>query len=144
MRQSAARAATAGLIYFAAVFAAGFVLGTGRVLVLVPVLGESSAVLVELPVMLYLSWVATQRISRGFNVPEDLTSRGLMGGIAFTLLMTAELGVSMVLFGRTLMEHLEHYRDAPALLGLVGQVAFAAFPALQARLGDSGLQATSQ
>lgn len=45
------RAAIAGLAYFAVVFAAGFALGVLRVLFAMPILGETVAVLFELPVM---------------------------------------------------------------------------------------------
>lgn len=82
--------------------------------------------------MLALSWFACRRITAHFGIPKDLPCRGLMGGIAFGLLMAAELGVSMLLFDRSLEAHLKHYLDVPALLGLAGQIAFAAFPAIQA------------
>jgi hypothetical protein len=45
-----------GTAYIVAVFAAGFVLGVLRTLVLVPLFGELAAVLVELPVMLTVAW----------------------------------------------------------------------------------------
>jgi hypothetical protein len=132
MRKPIARSFVAGLAYFAAVFAAGFVLGTVRVLLLAPVVGESLAVAVELPIMLSLSWVACKGIAKRFQVPSDLPSRAWMGGSAFGLLMVAEMGVSLFMFGRPFSAHLAHYREVPALLGLAGQIAFAAFPAIQA------------
>lgn len=131
MKNPIARSAVAGLAYFAAVFAAGFALGTARVLWLGPMLGEPLAVAVELPIMLSLSWLACKRIAIRFNVPRDWPLRGLMGGSAFGLLMAAEAGVSIFLFGRSSAAHLAHYRDVSALLGLAGQIAFGAFPAIQ-------------
>ena len=51
------KAATA---YFAIVFGIGFVLGTARVLVIIPRIGELAAVLLEVPVMLATSWFAAR------------------------------------------------------------------------------------
>jgi hypothetical protein len=54
-----------------------------------------------------------------------------MGIVAFILLMLAELGVSVLLFGRTLAEHLGTYHSVSALSGLTAQMAFAAMPLLR-------------
>jgi hypothetical protein len=126
-------AAVAGGAYFAAVFAAGFALGTVRVLAVEPALGETGAVAVELPVMLAASWLACGWSLARFDVPRRLQARAVMGGLAFALLMLAELGMSMLGFGRTLTEHLTRYRDLPAALGLAGQLVFASFPMLRLR-----------
>jgi hypothetical protein len=48
----------AAIGYFAVVFGMGFLLGTLRVLHIAPRLGEEFAVLIELPLMLAISWVA--------------------------------------------------------------------------------------
>ena len=126
-----ARAAAGGMVYFAIVFAAGFVLGTLRILVLMPRLGEAAAVLFELPLMLAVSWIACRRVVARVGISRRHAARLLMGGIAFAMLMLAELGLSVLAFARTPAEHLALYRQAPALLGLAGQLAFAAFPFIQ-------------
>lgn len=118
----------AGLAYFAAVFAVGFVLGTLRVLVVAPWLGEAGAVFLELPVILAVSWLAAGRIARGFAVPPDASARLAMGGIAFLCLMLAEAGVATVGFGRTVTEHLAGYADPVRAAGLAAQIAFALMP----------------
>jgi hypothetical protein len=125
------RAALAGLSYFALVFAAGFVLGVVRVLVLLPRSNETVAVLIELPIILAISWAVCRWLVARFRVRGAIPVRLAMGGLAFGLLMLAETGLSVLGFGRSLAEHLAHYRSLPALLGLLGQLAFAAFPALQ-------------
>ncbi len=125
------RSAMAGLVYFAVAFAAGFALGTLRVLVLIPRLGETSAVLLELPIMLALSWMACRWLIARFDVPRLTMARLVMGGLAFAVLILAEIGVSVFGFQRTLSEHLEHYRQPSALLGLAAQIAFAAFPVVR-------------
>ncbi len=130
---TAVRAALAGSLYFGAVFAAGFVLGAVRVLVLLPRLGETAAVALELPVMLLLSWFVCRRVVDRFGIPPAFSHRLVMGGTAFGLLMLAEMGLSVLAFGRSMPEHLMHYATLAGLLGLAGQIAFAAFPALQGR-----------
>jgi len=120
-----------GAIYFAAVFAAGFVLGVLRTLVLIPLLGELGAVLVELPVILSIAWWVCTRILRRW--PLSPPAAVAMGAIAFLLLMGAEAGLSTLLAGRSLAEHLSLYAQLPHQLGLAGQLAFALFPWMQAR-----------
>jgi hypothetical protein len=118
------------------VFAAGFGLGTFRVLVLAPTLGEIAAVLIELPILLAVSWVASRWLITRFDVQKLVSARLVMGGIAFAVLLVAEIGVSVFGFGRSLSAHLDQYRQLPALIGLVGQVAFASFPIVQRTSGS--------
>lgn len=126
-----AAALRAGMIYFAIVFAVGFVLGAIRVLAVIPQFGETAAVLIELPVMLALSWVACAWLVRRFAVPRRVPERLAMGGLAFVLLMAAEVGVSVFGFGRTLAEHVQAFQTASAQLGLAAQLVFAALPVVQ-------------
>jgi hypothetical protein len=121
----------AGLAYFAVVFSAGFALGAIRFLIVSPRIGELPAVLLELPLMLMVSWTASRWLIRSFNVNGELTARLVMGAFAFGLVMMAEAALSVFGFGRTISEHLEAFRAIPVLLGLAGQVAFAIFPVLQ-------------
>jgi hypothetical protein len=120
-----------GTVYLAAVFAAGFVLGVLRTLVLVPLLGELGAVLVELPVILTIAWLVCTRILRRW--PLSSPSALGMGAIAFLLLMGAEASLSTLLAGRSLAEHLALYSQLPHQVGLAGQLAFSLFPWIQAR-----------
>lgn len=118
-----------GLFYFAAVFAVGFVLGTIRTLFLIPRIGELGAVLVELPVILTAAWAICGRLLRGrrLGAPQAVA----MGAFAFGLLMLAEASLSVWMSGRTLAEHLALYAQPAHMLGLVGQIAFAAFPLMR-------------
>jgi hypothetical protein len=127
------RALQAGSIYFLLIFGLGFVLGTLRVLVVAPRLGALAAVLAELPVILTAAWLVCARVTAGFRVPRSWQARLVMGGIAFALLMLAELGLSVVLLGNSLVDYLAAYRAVDGALGLAGQVAFAVFPLAQAR-----------
>jgi hypothetical protein len=130
-----AAAFKAGLAYFATVFAVGFVLGALRVLVVVPRVGEMAGVLIELPIMLLVSWVVCGWLLNRFSVPYKPTLGVLMGAVAFALLMLAELWVSVFAFGRSLAEHFGSYRSLNAILGLAGQLGFAAFPYIRIKQG---------
>jgi hypothetical protein len=123
----------AGAQYFGAVFLVGFVLGTVRVLVVAPRLGELGSTLLELPVVLAAAWWLSARIVRRYAVPQEPRARLAMGGVAFALLMMAEAGLSIVLFSNSLAEHVGRYGSLPAALGLAGQALFGLFPLLQLR-----------
>jgi hypothetical protein len=117
-----------GAVYFAIVFLVGFALGALRTLVMAPRLGETFAVLLEAPVILTVSWfVATWCVGR-FKVPAATLARLAMGGVAFALLMVAELGVSLIFFRRSVSQHLAGYQSAAGAIGLGAQVAFAWVP----------------
>lgn len=125
------RAFRLGLVYFGAVFALGFALGTIRTIALIPVLGEVGAVLVELPVILSGAWWICGRIMRGRGA--TVTEAALTGGTAFLLLMAGEACISLWLAGRTLADHFALYAEPAHQIGLAGQLAFAAFPVLRRR-----------
>jgi len=97
--------AGAGLVYFIAVFAAGFVLGTVRVMLLVPVLGERGAELLEMPFMLAVVCVSAYLLAR--KQRARLGGRGLLGAgfVALGLLVAAELGLVLTLRGLTFAEY---------------------------------------
>ncbi len=121
----------AGVAYFAVVFAAGFGLGVIRMLVVIPRVGETVAVLIEAPVMLGISWPVARRLTRWFAVPDAAEARVLMGAVALALTLATEAGLSILLFGRTLDQHFASYLTEAGALGLLAQIGFAATPWLQ-------------
>lgn len=125
------RWAAPGALYFAAVFATGFVLGVVRTLWVLPRAGPVGAVLIELPVILAVSWGVARALLRRW--PLDTPGALAMGAFAFALLMLGEAGISVLLAGRSLAEHLALYARPEHLLGLLGQLVFAALPAWLAR-----------
>ncbi|MGB8623456.1 MAG: hypothetical protein WCD16_11605 [Paracoccaceae bacterium] len=127
------RALTAGVAYFGAVFAAGVILGTLRTLLLVPALGEVPAVVIEIPVMLTISWVVSRWLVRRFAVSARLPERVTMGVAALVLLLLAEAALAILVFQRPFQAHLTHYTTLPGALGLAAQVCFAAMPVLRLR-----------
>lgn len=123
----------AAMLYFATVFALGFILGSVRVLLVAPLLGELPAVLAELPVMLTLSWICCGLVLRRYPPGPGIWTHLAMGGIALILLLGAELCVSVLGFGRTPAQHWASYRALTAQLGLAAQLGFALFPFLRSR-----------
>lgn len=129
----AGAAVRAGILYFAMVFAAGFVLGTIRTLVLAPRIGALGAVLTEFPLMLIIAGMACLWLVRRFDIGSAWTERLLMGVVAFVLLMVAELILSLVVFGGTAAGFVASFGTPEGAIGLAGQVAFAAMPLLVGR-----------
>ena len=122
----------AGAAYFALVFLVGFVLGALRVLILIESVGAFWAVLAELPVILTASWIVCGWTLRRFRVPAHRAHRLVMGGVAFILLITAEVLLSAAL-GLSPGEYLASFRTPEGNLGLGGQIVFALFPWIRLR-----------
>lgn len=106
MRQSIAQITKAGVLYFAIVFGAGFVLGTIRTLWVVPRVGTRTAESMEAPIMLVVTIVAARWIVLRLAVPDRGSARLGMGGIALGLLLFAEFGPVLWLRGISLKEYL--------------------------------------
>ena len=127
------KALIAGVAYFAVVFTLGFLLGTVRVLVAAPRLGELGAVLLELPVMLTASWLICGVLMVRLGVDGRPGSRTVMSVTVLILLLIAEPVGAMLLFGRTPGQILESWRTPVAILGLASQIAFVLFPLFRRR-----------
>ena len=125
-----------GAAYFAIVFSFGFVLGTVRVLAVIPRIGEFAATLLELPLILTAAWFVSGWLIRKMRIAPDTTSRLLMGAAAFGLAMIAEplLGLS---FGRSLTEQWAALLRPAGLAGLAGQALFGLMPWIRLRTMDA-------
>ena len=126
-----------GAAYAANMFAFGFALGTVRVVLLAPALGELFALLTELPVMLSLSWIVSRRLVRNRPALAGQAPRLTMGLFALALLMAAEFALAFSAFGLSPRAYLGGYLSLVGALGLGGQIAFALFPWLQYRTGHA-------
>ncbi len=126
----------AGVLYFAIVYAAGFMFGTLRVLVVAPAFGEFAAVLVELPLILAVAWIACGFVLHRFAVPK--IARATMAATSLALLLLAELGTGVFAFGQTPDAAVARMLAPGNWLGLAGQLLFVAFPLLRLRGGMGG------
>jgi hypothetical protein len=115
--------------YLTVVFCAAFVLGTIRVLWVIPRLGDVAAVLIEGPVVLALSWVVAGAVLRRWPLPER-RARVAMGGLAFIGLILLELVLGRFVFGRSFSGILANMGTPAGLIGLAGQIGFGLIPAL--------------
>jgi hypothetical protein len=128
-----ANAVKAGATYFAIVFGFAFLIGTVRVLVVAPRLGDAPAVMLEAPAVLLFSWFVCSWCRTLYRLAHDPRTGLLMGAFAFGLLMAGELGVSFFLFKRSIAAYFATYATASGMIGFLGQLAFAAIPVIQAR-----------
>ena len=126
-----AGALKAGMLYFAFVFAVGFLLGIVRTLLLAPRIGELPAVIVELPVILACSWLICRRLIGRFRISPDPGSGMVMGSVALALLLGAEAALSILVLDNSLDGYLGSFRTAHGLAGLAGQVVFGLIPVVQ-------------
>ena len=87
------QATKAGALYAIVVFSIGFMLGTIRVLLLAPRLGETTAVIIEAPIMLSASWFVCRWCVDRLDVRRTVPARSLIGLVAFLVMMSAEVGL---------------------------------------------------
>ena len=123
----------AGVLYFALVFGAGFVLGPIRIFLLVPRFGSRIAELMELPVMLAVVIVAARWIMRRLAVPYKLSVRLGMGCVALGLLLVAEFALVRWLRGLTIGDYLASRDPVSGTVYYLTLVVFAIMPLIVAR-----------
>lgn len=120
-----------GLRYYAIIFSVAFVMGVVRNLVIAPRLGATVAVLIEVSILLTVSWAVAGRLlsHRSFTVAH----RAVMGAIAFTLTMVSEVILAEFLRGQSVTDWATNVVTPLGLTGLAGQIAFAVVPLLAVR-----------
>jgi hypothetical protein len=137
----------AGILYFALVFGAGFVLGFIRVVWVAPPLGARAAELLEAPIMLAVCVLAARRVVRGFDEPPPgpgaLPGRGsarpgpagllAIGVLALAILLGFEFALVLWLRGWTLAEYFESRDPVSGTVYEMMLGAFALMPLLVAR-----------
>jgi len=74
------------------------------ILFVIPALGETKAVMLELPVILGWSWSVCGCLLRSLVVPSGQTARLIMGLTAFLQLMIPDLGVPVLVGGQLLRD----------------------------------------
>lgn len=127
------RIVQAGLLYFALVFGAGFVLGPIRLLWLVPRVGTRIAEMIESPLMLLVIIVAARWVVRRLAVSPAFSDRLGMGGLALGLMLAAEFGFVLQLRGLSIEAYLVSRNPVAGTLYYAMLVVFALMPLLVAR-----------
>lgn len=128
------KAIGAGVVYAAAVFGLAFLTGALRTVVVATFgLPPVAGVIVELPLLLLAAWVICGLVAARMQVSVDPGVRILMAVTALIVMLSAEFALSALVIGRSLPQFLASYERPEAMLGLVGQLVFAAFPVIEAR-----------
>jgi hypothetical protein len=123
----------AGALYFTLVFGAGFVLGSIRVLWLVPRTGERTAELMETPIMLVVTILAARWVAARQALPHSPVLRLGVGCVALGLLLLAEFTLVLGLRGLTISEYLASRDPVSGAVYVAMLGVFALMPLLVAR-----------
>ncbi len=115
-------------LYAALTFATGVLMGAARILLIAPLAGPIAAVMLELPIMLALSWLICGWIMDRPWAFRRLLDRAAMGVAAFALMMALEMGMALLVFGQSPAAVLKGLAAPAGVLGLAGQAAFAMLP----------------
>jgi hypothetical protein len=118
----------AGVLYFALVFAAGFVLGTIRTLWAVPRLGVRTAELMEAPIMLGGAILAARWAVRHVGIPPLWPRRLAMGCIALGLMLLVEFTLVLWIRGMTVCGYFETRDPVSGTVYFLALGAFAVIP----------------
>ncbi len=119
----------AAALYFLLVFGAGFVLGIGRVLLVVPLLGERVAELLEMPLMLAVI-VTTARWLVRHKLDGRQASALSVGFIAMGFVLLADLAVGMGLRGMSATEVFLNRDLVSGIAYYAALLLFAVMPAI--------------
>ncbi len=125
----------AGVLYFAFVFGAGFVLGAVRTLWVVPHVGTRTAELMETPIMLAVTIVVARWTVQHLAIPYVPSARFAIGAIALALLLVAEFGPVLWLRGISIREYLATRDPVSGAVYYVLLGVFAIMPLFVARRG---------
>lgn len=125
----------AAALYFGIVFGVGFLLGSVRVLFLVPRFGERVAELAEMPLMCVAIFLAAGHVVRKGGASVAPLDWVLVGALSLAFLVTAELLLAVVLAGRGIGEYIASRDPVSGSVYLALWVGFAAMPWLRRRLG---------
>ena len=116
-----------GVVYFALVFAVGFLLGIVRVLLLEPRLGERWAELAEMPFMLLAIFLAARFLVRRYPAPNR-ASYLVSGGVALLLLVLVEFTVVLGIQGIGISQYFAERDPIAGGVYVLILIIFAAMP----------------
>jgi len=119
-------------LYFALVFGAGFVLGTMRVLLLVPAVGTRTAELLEMPIMCMVIMLSARWVTQHLQVPPTASSRLGMGGMALAMVLSLDFTVVLWIRGLSFSQYKEAFDPVAGTAYFVMLGLFALMPWLAA------------
>lgn len=117
-----------GVIYFALVFTAGFILGTIRVLVLEPEIGARYAELLEMPVMLLVIYLAARFVVSKMVPIRTGMPYIILGVVALALLLLVEFTLVLGLQGISISQYLDSRDEIAFSAYLLSLLIFALMP----------------
>jgi hypothetical protein len=120
-------------VYFGLVFGAGFVLGSARVLFLVPRLGPRVSELLEMPIMFVVMVLAARFVVRRYALPARAAVRLGVGLTALALLLSAELLLAVALADRSVGEYIASRDPVSGSVYLAMLAVFALLPFVLSR-----------
>lgn len=123
----------AAVIYFLIVFGAGFVLGTLRVLFVIPLVGSRFAELLEMPLMLAAIVLGARWINQHLIAIASLSTQLSTGLIALGLVLLAEMAVGVGLRGLSPIESLHNPDPVSGTIYYIMLGIFALMPWFLAR-----------
>jgi hypothetical protein len=123
----------AGALYFSLVFGAGFVLGTLRVLEIVPKFGARAAELMEAPIMLLVTIFAARWVVHRLSLPARASVRLGAGFIALGFLLGAEFTVVLAIRHLTISEYIAGRDPVAGTVYIAMLLVFALMPFLISR-----------
>jgi hypothetical protein len=138
VRPAVGDAVRAGLVYFLLVFAAGWVLGPLRELLLVPAIGRTLAVLAEAPLLILALVLASRWTVRRLAVPATVGARAGMGLVALALLLAAELAGGWLVRGEGVVAWAGKLATPAGAIGLALVLLCAAIPVVVGRRDGIG------
>ena len=123
----------AGVLYFALVFAAGFVLGAIRTLWITPRFGARKAELMESPIMFVVTVLAARWVALRLELPPAPATRLGVGLVALGLLLVTEFTVVLRLRRLTIADYFASRGPVSGTVYVVLLAVFAVMPLLVAR-----------
>ncbi|NNL94335.1 MAG: hypothetical protein HKO64_01805 [Xanthomonadales bacterium] len=115
------------LTYFGLVFAAGFVLGTVRVIAVAPVVGEQAAEILEIPLMVIVSWLSARLVIRRFAITQKAPALAT-GVFALGLLLLLEFTLVLQLRGLTIEQYFTQREPLALAAYFTGLLLFGLMP----------------
>ena len=123
------------LLYFGAVFGAGFLIGIVRVLWLVPKVGARFAELLELPLMVLVSFATARWIVRRMRKPYSKNERVALGILALLFMVGAELAIAVLLLDTPISDVVTKRDPISGIAYLFALLLFAWMPVFVCRRG---------